>query len=79
MSAQRAIATGPACSICKDNDANSIGFTSTKPLTITEHNEKNKDDKVASIIPKYGQFICDFQRVNKRFVDVSPRRKPSTN
>lgn len=38
------------------NDANSIGLTSTIPLTITEHNEKNSDDSVASIIPKYGQL-----------------------
>lgn len=37
------------------NDASSIGFTSTNPLTITEHNEKNKDERVANIIPKYGQ------------------------
>lgn len=37
------------------NDANSMGFTSTRPLTMTEHNEKNSDDSVASMMPKCGQ------------------------
>lgn len=36
------------------NDANSIGFTSTIPFTITEHNEKNNDEHVANTMPKCG-------------------------
>lgn len=30
-----------------------MGCTSTNPLTITEHSEKNSDDSVASMMPTY--------------------------
>lgn len=34
--------------------ANSIGLTSTNPLTMTLHKEKNRDESVASTSPRYG-------------------------
>lgn len=55
-----------------------MGFISTNPLTITEQSEKNKDDNVAKMMPKYGQFNLDFMRANQR-LEVSLLRKPSTN
>ena len=55
-----------------------MGLTSTNPLTITEQSEKNSDDNVAKIMPKYGQLNLDFIFVSQR-LEVSIFRKPSTN
>lgn len=47
------------------NAANSMGFTSIRRFTITEHNEKNKEDNVAKTMPKYGQFNWPLSRASQ--------------
>lgn len=60
-------------------DANSMGFISTNPFTITEQSEKNNDDNVAKTMPRYGQFSLFLMRMNQRLDKASLWRKPSTN